>query len=58
VLLGAAKPDGQSTAAIVNHGKPTCPCYGGRMIVIEVFERGFNATASADTTTVIRLDTS
>jgi hypothetical protein len=57
-LLGAAKPDGQSTAAIVNHGKPTCPCYGGRMIVIEVFERGCNATASADTTTVIRLDTS
>jgi hypothetical protein len=39
-LLGAAKPEGQPTAAAVDPSKPTCPCCGGRMIVIEVFARG------------------
>jgi hypothetical protein len=29
-----------SQAAAVDPGKPTCPCCGGRMIIIEVFERG------------------
>ena len=38
-LLAAAKPDGQPSAA-VDAKKPSCPCCGGRMIIIEVFQRG------------------
>ncbi len=58
-LLTVAKPEGEPTAAVVDHSKPTCPCCGGRMITIEVFERGaaprHRPTAS---TIVIRIDTS
>jgi hypothetical protein len=58
-LLAAAKPEGQPTTAAVDPSKPTCPCCGGRMIIIEVFERGatprHRPTHSA---TVIRIDTS
>jgi hypothetical protein len=58
-LLAAAKPEGQPTAAAVDHNKPSCPCCGGRMIIIEVFERGstphHRPTGPA---TVIRIDTS
>src|SRR5215510_4980625 len=39
-LLAAAKPEGEPAAATLEHRKPTCPCCGGRMIVIEVFARG------------------
>jgi hypothetical protein len=39
-LLAASKPEGQPTEAAVDHSKPDCPCCGGRMIIIEVFERG------------------
>ncbi|MGY3618267.1 hypothetical protein ACVJGD_004463 [Bradyrhizobium sp. USDA 10063] len=39
-LLAVAKPEGQPTDAAVEHSKPSCPCCGGRMIVIEVFARG------------------
>jgi Putative transposase len=58
-LLAVAKPEGQPTAAAVDSSKPTCPCCGGRMIVIEVFARG--ATPRHRPTgpaTVIRIDTS
>jgi hypothetical protein len=58
-LLAVAKSEGQPTAAGVDPSKPTCPCCGGRMIVIEVFKRGatprHRPTAPA---TVIRIDTS
>jgi len=58
-LLAVAKPEGEPTAAAVDPGKPTCPCCGGRMIIIEVFARGatprHRPTAPA---TVIRIDTS
>ena len=58
-LLTVAKPEGEPTAAVVDHSKPTCPCCGGRMITIEAFERGaaprHRPTAS---TIVIRIDTS
>jgi hypothetical protein len=58
-LLAVAKPEGEPTAAVVDHSKPTCPCCGGRMIIIEVFERGaaprHRPTAP---TIVIRVDTS
>src|SRR4029077_15315859 len=39
-LLTAAKPEGQPTLAAVDPGKPTCPCCGGRLVIIEVFARG------------------
>src|SRR3974390_2888181 len=58
-LLAVAKPDGQPTSAAVEHDKPACPCYGGRMIIIEVFARGaaprHRPTAP---TNRIRIDTS
>jgi hypothetical protein len=58
-LLAAAKPEGEPTAAAVDPSKPTCPCCGGRMIIIEVFERGcpprHRPTAP---TNLIRIDTS
>jgi hypothetical protein len=44
-LLAVAKPEGQPTAAAVDHNKPTCPCCGGRMIVIEVFAESPQSTA-------------
>jgi hypothetical protein len=58
-LLAAAKPDGGPTAAAVDPSKPTCPCCGGRMIVIEVFARGaMPRHPPTAPTTVIRVDTS
>jgi len=39
-LLAAARPKGQPTAAAVDPNKASCPSCGGRMIIIEVFERG------------------
>jgi hypothetical protein len=39
-LLAVAKPEGEPTSAAVDPRKPDCPCRGGRMIIIEVFERG------------------
>ena len=58
-LLAASKPKGQPTEAAVDHDKPDCPCCGGRMIIIEVFERG--ATPRSRPTgpkIIVRLDTS
>jgi hypothetical protein len=58
-LLPAAKPEGRPTAAAVDSNKPTCPCCGGRMIIIEVFARG--ATPQHQPTSpplVIRIDSS
>jgi predicted Zn-ribbon and HTH transcriptional regulator len=58
-LLAAATPQSEPTTAAVDQGKPTCPCCGGRMIIIEVFERGctpwHRPTAPPS---VIRVDTS
>jgi len=58
-LLAAAKPEGQPTAAAVDPNKPNCPCCGGRMIIIEVFERGCTPRhRPTGPVTVIRIDTS
>jgi Putative transposase/Transposase zinc-binding domain len=58
-LLGAAKPEGQPTAAAVDPSKSTCPCCGGRMIVIEIFARGATPRHRPTApTSVIRIDTS
>jgi hypothetical protein len=58
-LLVVAKPEDESTAAAVDHSKPTCPCRGGRMMIIEVFARGAAPRHSPTApTSVIRIDTS
>jgi hypothetical protein len=58
-LLAVAKSERQASAASLDHDKPTCPCCGGRMIVIEVFERGATPRHQPTAPTiVIRLDTS
>jgi hypothetical protein len=58
-LLTVAKPEGGPTAAAVDPRKPTCPCCGGRMITIEVFERGATPRHQpTGSTIVIRVDTS
>ena len=58
-LLAVAKPEGEPTSAAVDTGKPACPCCGGHMIIIEVFERGATPRHRPTTpTSVIRIDTS
>ena len=58
-LLAVAKSEGQPAAATVDLNKPSCPCCGGRMIVIEVFERGATPRhRPTGPTNVIRIDTS
>jgi len=55
-LLAAAKPEGQPT---VDPSKPSCPCCGGRMIIIEVFARGATPRHQpTDPASRIRIDTS
>jgi hypothetical protein len=58
-LLAVANPEGKPASVAVDPGKPTCPCCGGRMIVIEVFERGATPRHRPTApTSVIRIDTS
>ena len=58
-LLAVSKSEGRPTAADVDAGKPKCPCCGGRMIIIEVFERGATPRYRPTGTTIVsRLDTS
>ena len=58
-LLAVSKPEDQPTGAAVDPSKPTCPCCGGRMIIIEVFERGATPRhRPTGPTIVIRIDTS
>ena len=58
-LLAVAKPEAVSATAAVDHNKQSCPCCGGRMIIIETFERGAT-TRHRPTGPVIaiRIDTS
>jgi hypothetical protein len=44
-----SEPD-DPTAAAASDWRPPCPCCGGRMIIIEVFERGGHARAPPWTT--------
>src|ERR1700747_1847634 len=58
-LLAVTKPDSPPTAATVDPNKPSCPCCGGRMIIIEVFERGTTPRHRPTGPPIfIRLDTS
>ena len=58
-LLAVKDRENHPTETVGDTDKPPCPCCGGRMIVIEVFERGamprHRPTAP---TSVIRIDTS
>jgi hypothetical protein len=58
-LLAAPESCNQPTDGAADRNQPACPCCGGRMIIIEVFERG--ATPRHRPTgpaIIIRLDTS
>jgi hypothetical protein len=55
-LLAVSNSQAEPTAAAVDQTKPSCPCCGGRLVIIEVFERG--ATPRHRPTIVIRVDTS
>ncbi|PZR93592.1 MAG: IS91 family transposase [Hyphomicrobiales bacterium] len=58
-LLAVAKPQDEPAGAAVDHSKPPCPCCGGRMIIIEVFQRGATPRhRPTDPTNRIRIDTS
>src|SRR5437660_5423036 len=58
-LLAVAKSEGEPTAATADPSKPTCPCCGGRMIVIEVFARGATPRHQpTGPTNRVRIDTS
>jgi predicted Zn-ribbon and HTH transcriptional regulator len=58
-LLVVSNPQGEPTSAVADSSKPTCPCCGGRMIIIEVFERGCTPQHQPTApTTRIRIDTS
>jgi Putative transposase len=59
----AAQPEARDDSCVeVNEPKPLahpCPCCGGRMVIIETFERGSSPrTRPATSTAVIRIDTS
>jgi hypothetical protein len=58
-VLAVSNSQAEPTTVAADQTKPPCPCCGGRMIVIEVFERG--ATPRHRPTAppiVIRIDTS
>jgi hypothetical protein len=58
-LLAASNSKGHPASATIDPSKPTCPCCGGRMITIEVFERGATPRHRPTATPVaIRIDTS
>jgi hypothetical protein len=58
-LLAVAKPQAKSTTAAVDPSKPTCPCCGARMIIIEVFARGATPRHQPTApTNRLRIDTS
>ncbi len=58
-LLAGAKAEGQPAGAPVDANKPSCPCCGARMIIIEVFARGATPRHQpTGPTNRIRIDTS
>jgi Putative transposase len=58
-LLAVAKPQDEPTAAAADQTPPSCPCCGGRMVIIEVFDRGATPRyRPTSPTIVIRVDTS
>ena len=56
-LLAIPKAKSEATSPVLDDSKPACPCCGGRMIIIEVFERGATPRHRPSGPT-IRVDTS
>ena len=58
-MLAVSKPEDRPTGTAVDHSKSPCPCCGGRMIIIELFERGATPRyRPTSLTIVISVDTS
>ncbi len=58
-LLAVKDREDEAAETIADISKPPCPCCGGRMIVIEVFEPGATPRhQSTAPTRLIRIDTS
>ena len=57
-LLAVSNSQADSASAAVDPSAPTCPCCGGRMIIIEVFKRGSAPRHPPTTPPIIRVDTS
>jgi hypothetical protein len=58
-LLAVSDRENEPTETVSDTEKPPCPCCGGRMIVIEIFERGATPRHQATPpTSAIRIDTS
>jgi hypothetical protein len=58
-LLAVTNSHSEPASAAADSSKPTCPCCGGRMIIIEVFERGATPRHQPTApTNLIRIDTS
>jgi len=58
-LLAASNSQSEPISAAADQSKPVCPCCGGRLIIIEVFERGATPRhRPTGPTVVIRIDTS
>src|SRR5246127_4482479 len=58
-LLAASKSEAAPISTVADSSKPSCPCCGGRMIIIEVFERGATPRHQPTApTNRIRIDTS
>ena len=58
-LLAVKDREDAPTETIADADKPSCPCCGGRMIVIEIFARSETPRHSPTATTrAIRIDTS
>jgi predicted Zn-ribbon and HTH transcriptional regulator len=58
-LLAVANSQGEPTSAAADSSKPSCPCCGGHMIIIEVFARGATPRHQPTApTNRIRIDTS
>ena len=57
-LLATSNSQSEPTSAAADYSKPSCPCCGGRMIVIEVFARGTTPRHQPTAPNLIRIDSS
>jgi hypothetical protein len=57
-LLAVSNSKAELASTAVDPSPPTCPCCGGRMFIIEVFERGSAPRHPPTTPPIIRVDTS
>ncbi|MFY9958994.1 IS91 family transposase [Bradyrhizobium sp.] len=57
-LLATSNSQSEPTSAAADYSKLSCPCCGGRMIVIEVFARGTTPRHQPTAPNLIRIDSS